>query len=615
MPHVFRRWPALPLLFLCSVFTSLPAVPEATPRDARPALERVLREESLTGVVWSLLDLNAPTPLTIGAAGLANARTGERLTPEHRVHVGSIVKTLLTTGLLRLVTEGRVALDTPVATLLPALRIENPWAATDPLRLRHLLDHTSGLDDARLWQVFSARPAPNTPLSEGLGHPGEALRLRCRPGSRHSYSNTGYTVAGMILEALTGQRYESYLEAHLLRPLGLTESTFEFVSQTGPQGDPRLAYAHFENGAPQAAVPSFLRPAGQFTTTARDMARFAQFLLGEGQLAGKPFIAESLLRQMGRPQDTEAAQAGLATGYALGLAGRDFHGARGLAHGGDTVGYRALLWLFPEERKAFFFSANCDHETARYRRIDAALCDALGVARPAPAPVATAPADVADWTGLYRRSPSRFEMFDYLDALSFARVTWDGRQLHLHPFQGATRALEPLGGRLFRAQGRSATSHVLYRTMAGAQVISDGQAHFERTSALLVVALWLSFAAGVLGLLWLLCSGLVRLVRRRDRTCEQPHFLPFLSTCALLLPVPFFLRQSFLQIGDLTFASALTALATGLLPVAMLVGLWRGLRRSTRPPIPVLDALAMLGVLQWSAVLAAYGLLPLRLWA
>ncbi len=202
-----------------------------------------LEAQGLQGAVWALVAEDGA--ITVDAAGTKDARHGQALRSGDRVHVGSVAKTLLATGVLRLVSQQRLALDTPVSELLPAVAFDNPWAASDPVRVRHLLDHTAGLDDARFSQVFSLKPNADTPLAEAFARQGP-LAVRSRPGSRHSYSNSGYTLLGMIIEAVTRSRYEAYLDAHLLRPLGMHDSTFGFTTQAGRDADPRLAMGHFE---------------------------------------------------------------------------------------------------------------------------------------------------------------------------------------------------------------------------------------------------------------------------------------------------------------------------------------------------------------------------------
>ena len=264
-------------------------------------MQRALQEEGLAGIVWVLV---SPDGDSIGAAGLANADSGEPMTTNNRVHVGSVTKTVLATGVLRLITTGRLSLDTPVSVLLPGLSFDNPWAASDPVRVRHLLAHTAGLDNLRFWQAFSLKPEVDTPLVDAFSRDPALLRLRTRPGSTYSYSNMGYALLGMVIESITGERYEHYLDANLLLPLSMHDSTFEFVSQTKLNADDRLAMGHFENGRTQGAVATYLRPAGQFTTTVVDMAIFARFLMSDGMIDGESFIATALLNAL---EDTRLA--------------------------------------------------------------------------------------------------------------------------------------------------------------------------------------------------------------------------------------------------------------------------------------------------------------------
>ncbi|KIQ95994.1 serine hydrolase domain-containing protein [Lysobacter sp. A03] len=389
----------------------------------RADIARALQEEGLVGAVWATVDDDGAA--SVDAAGFANARTARPMRADDRVQVGSIAKTLLATGLLHLATEGRIELDAPVSSVLPAVEFDNPWEATDPVLIRHLLDHTAGLDDMRLWQIFSLRATPDTPLATAFEDDKRPLRVRSKPGSRFSYSNTGYTLLGRVIEAVTDQPYERWLDDQLLRPLGMHDSTFGFVSQTGPNADARLAMGHFEDGATQDAVPMFLRPSGQFTTTAADMARFAQFLMSDGALGRKSFIDPALMRSRGHAAGTEASYAGLQVGYALGLALRDRHGTVGLCHGGDTVGFRAMLCVFPDQRRAFFVAFNADVESADYARLRGMIIDALDV-RTRPIPVVASSLDPDEWEGFYILAPNRFATFEWVDMLfGFIHVSRD----------------------------------------------------------------------------------------------------------------------------------------------------------------------------------------------
>ncbi len=615
MRRAVRPWLAAAL---CGAFaTALIAGPAGAQDPHDPltkSIETALVEEGLVGATWALV---TPAGTTIGAAGLNDASRQRPMSPDDRVQVGSVAKALVATGVLQLVTLGRIDLDAPVARYLPRVPIENRWETESPLRVRHLLDHTGGLDDARMWQVFSLRADPDAPLGDGLTHPGGTLRVRHPPGERFSYSNTGYLLLGMLIEAVTGTRYEAWLDAELLSPLEMTRSTFAFVTQAGPEADPTLAMGHFDPQTTSAAVPIHVRPASQFTTTAADMARFASFLMGDGVMDGRVLVDGDLLRGMAVPTTTEAARAGLAAGYALGLARRDRHGVVGRCHLGNIGTFRSAICLYPEQQRAFFVAFNSDPEDGRFDRVDALLVDALGLASPPLQPVGLPGVDPAEWEGLYRVRPNRFEQFAYLDELvGVTRVRWDGESLHLEPLAGTARTLAPVGGALFRAPDRREATHVLLRTTDGVPVVSDGLRTLERVSAMSVWGLWVSAAVGVVALAYLLVVGVVRSVvaLRRGAWRDEPLLWPALCFVLLLLAPALYLTQSFLAIGDPTPANVTMAVLTGALPVALVVGVVQRVRAGVGTLGARLDLAAIAGLLQWCAVLAAWGLVPLVLW-
>jgi hypothetical protein len=369
-----------------------------------------------------------------------------------------------------------------------------------------------------------------------------------------------------------------------------------------------------DDSSVQAAVPMFLRPAGQFTTTAGDMARLARFLMSDGRVDGRPFIDPELLQAMGRPEGTEAAVAGLPIGFALGLATRDRHGVVGRCHGGNTVGYRAMLCLFPEQQRAFFISVNADSESADYGQLDQALIADLQVAPPPREPTGVPQVDAAPWRGWYVPAPNRFASFAWLDTtLGAMRLRVDDSRVSLAPLQGAVIALEPASGVSYRAPDRLLPSHALIQGRDGERRISNGTQTWQRIALWRLSLLWASLALSVAGLAWILVGGTARALAR---ALPRDHALlvPLLAVLALLLPLPLFLTQSFLRLGDVTPASVSLAAVTAFLPLAMLAGLWRQFRRRPQGAIATLDNAAMLGVLQFALVLAYWGLLPLRLW-
>ncbi len=573
--------------------------------DATPRMRALLAEHGMVGASWMLL--TGDGGVVTGAAGLRHAGTAVPLTVDDRMHVGSLAKTMLATGVLRLVTEGRLALDTPLVQLLPDIHLDNPWHASDPVRLRHLLDHTAGLEDATFRHVFTSAASLDSPLVLAFR---DRTAVRTRPGSETSYSNLGYVLAAMVIERTVGERYETYLDRALLRPLGMNASSFFHVDQAA--GGPALAMGHVDGPKPQAYLPSYLRPAGQFVTTPRDMAAFAVFFMGDGRIAQREFIRADLLRQMGRPHDTAAAAAGLEVGYALGMRLRDRHGRVGLCHGGNGIGVQTMLCMYPSQRKAFFVGLNMDSETADYEGFNALLLDTLAVPRVLPVAHGIA-VPAAAWGGWYVRLPAKVPAFVYLDMLfSPVVVTADAGQLRLRPLLGDTAALTSIEGHLYRAPDRVTASHVLLNDAQG-QAWTDGTGTWRRISGWTVALLWASLVSGAVGSLYVLAAGSARLWRARRRFAGDA-LAPAWFT---LLCVPLAgakLGMSWQTMGEVSAASVALAALTAVLPLAALYGLARARQGAARWQRRA-DMVALAGLLQWCVVLTAWGLLPFRVWA
>lgn len=588
-------------------------VGQANEANLQEDIEKILVEESLTGIAWTLIGENGQASL--GTAGLQDNRAGLAFAADTRFHVGSLTKALLATGVLRLVTEGHIELDAPVLRYLPDLFSYKPPAGFSDITVRHLLDHTAGLNDSHIWQMFSERANANAPLITAFPDPEVQLRVRSEPGSRFSYSNMGYTLLGMIIEAVVGDRYETYLDKQVLAPLAMHDSTFAFTSQEGEGADPTLAWGHVDDGSRYTASPMFLRPAGQFTTTAADLARFADFLLGNGAIDSRIALGEALMRSRGKPFGTEAANGGLIAGYALGLGRRDRHGVVGYCHGGNTVGFVAMLCIFPEDHKAFAYSVNTDSETANYGRLEKLFIEALEITEAPPPSTVDPTSDISEWYGRYILSPNRFQMFEYLDTVFGAiKVSADGDSLAMTSMQRDARQLRPVGDRLYSANDRATTSHVFLRGDNGEYLISDGFLTYEKVSTVYLAAHWTSIISGLAGLLWILVAGSISLVRYRSEMFRRTEAPAYFASVLLFAPIPFFLTQSFMALGDFTLASFLLATATLLLPIGMLSTIILARKRWRMSRIELLHGAAAILVLQWCTILVATNMLPFRLW-
>lgn len=572
-------------------------------------LEKAIESENLTGAVWSTISDDI---VTTGETGLKNTNTKEILKNDDRVLIGSVTKTLIATGILRLTSQGKLDIDSPVYKILPNIPFDNPWREINPVTIRDLLNHTSGIEDARFWQVFSTKPTSTTPLEYIFSKNLSVLKVRTIPGTRFSYSNMGYSFLGLIIEKITQEPYENYLDKNLLVPLGMNSSTFQFTTQKGENIDQHLAMGHFDTGTTQENIPMFLRPAGQFTTTAKDMALLAKFLISDGVINKKSFIRKELLNQMGHPISTESYKNGLTSGYQFGLSYRDRYGVVGKFHRGNTIGYRATFYLFPEQKKGFFISFNTDSETANYEKFNSIFINHLGIDKPQKLKVKNnLPSNIDEFNGYYKMNPVRFEMFAYLDLLfNSIKLNQENNKLIVQSIQNETYTLLPVGGNLFRKVDRVNPSHVLFKN-ENITAVSDGLVTYEKINPLYLYIMWLSLILGLSGLVIVLFRGCYLFFQKKLFNRNQIITLPFLSILGFLIPIPFLINQSFLNLGDLTFANVLLAIVTGFLPLAMIINI----RKIWRNKTLTIDAIGILFILQWTIILIYWNLIPFRLWS
>lgn len=282
--------------------------------------------------------------------------------------IGSVSKTITALAVLRLRDQGRLVLDAPASTYLPALRaISGPTKDSPPITVRHLLTMTSGLGYDDFWGAVTygkSEPELAAFLARGVSF-GRA------PGERYQYSNLGYALLGQIVAAVSGKSFEAYLASDVFTPLGLTSTGYV----TGKLPVERLATGYYRDGdrlVPEKIDPDgVFAPAGGVYTTPRDLARYAAF-----QLAAYPPrddaetgpVRRSTLREMHAGQawarfaeDIPVLQRNpdgspnlTALSYGLGWAQNTTCLEEAMVqHGGYEPGYYAVIRLVPRKGVGF----------------------------------------------------------------------------------------------------------------------------------------------------------------------------------------------------------------------------------------------------------------------
>ncbi len=372
----------------------------------RNRLGELARQHGVPAASLAVLEDDRVTEV---ATGVLNVETGVESTPESVFQIGSVTKPYTAVLLMQLVDEGRVALDQKVAELLPELRLTDP-EALEQVTVQHLLTHTSGIqgdhfqdtgrgDDALAGYVDSC-------ATLGFSHP---------VGATMSYCNTGYVLAGRIVEKLTGLIWDDALRTRLLEPLGaqrtvtLPEEALRY----------RVAYGHRDDDGQQVltkhwTLPRSMGPAGQICATAADVVGFARMHLDGGIGAGgKRVLSSDAVREMQRPAVVIPDRWTLGTHWSAGWILLDWDDRSVYGHDGNTIGQSTYLRVVPTAGVAVVLLTNGGRSGDLYHALFPELLEELcGLSMPEPlAPPDRPPTvDVDPYIGVYERVGVRIEL-------------------------------------------------------------------------------------------------------------------------------------------------------------------------------------------------------------
>lgn len=278
-------------------------------------------------------------------------------TPDTVYRIGSITKQFTALMLSQLVERGRVHLSDPVDRYVPEIhRIPGGYRGAAPITLFELATHTSGLvrepDDVGLY-VHGPVADWESALLAALPH----SHFLSEPGIYYSYSNIDYALLGLALERAAGQRYVDYVQANILRPLGLEHTSF--VPNGATRSHVAAGYSVFRGKADPSGPRRELSgrgykvPNGGLFSTAGDLARFAEVWFGE---APESVLKKSTLAAM--LSHVVMADVGLTRAYGTGFMLWRRGDVIAFGHGGSVAGYLSALYLDLPSRTGVIVLAN-----------------------------------------------------------------------------------------------------------------------------------------------------------------------------------------------------------------------------------------------------------------
>ncbi len=287
---------------------SLPAAkPEAVNMDAAKLGQiRAVMEEQVKanhGAGFVTLVMRDGKVVHHEAAGMADREKRKRMEKDSLFWIASMTKSISVTAVMILVDEGKLSLDEPASKWLPELKKVKLAGGSPPKReitLRDLMSHTAGV------HFPERKPSDGAITLKAYASQLLSAPLTFEPGSNYEY-NFGITVAGRIVEIVSGQKFEDFVAARILGPLGMKDSTFHpddrlrrriaktyKTSEDGKSLEP--GYNPFITQ--DATVRHMTEPSGGLFSTAADMAHFYQMILNGGELEGKRIVSRASVAEM-----------------------------------------------------------------------------------------------------------------------------------------------------------------------------------------------------------------------------------------------------------------------------------------------------------------------------
>lgn len=325
--------------------------------EMRAFYNSTLKAEGIVGS--GLMIVRGDSVLGRAAYGLADVASGRAVDSNTIYHWASITKTFTAIAIMQLRDRGLLSLDDPIVKYVPELReVHDTFGSIDEITIRHLLSHSAGFRNGT-WPWGGDKP----------WHPFEPTRwsqlvammpyteILFKPGTRFSYSNPGFIYLGRVIEQLSGDDYEVYMEKNVLRPLGMNHSYFDRTpyhllryrsnNYTVTNGQLIANGLDFDTGITVSN--------GGLNAPLTDMAKYLKFLVGAPGISedAKNVLARSSIEEMWRPVLPNIQGDGQPSG-SVGLACfiTEVNGKRIIGHTGSQASFLSFFYLNPETRSA-----------------------------------------------------------------------------------------------------------------------------------------------------------------------------------------------------------------------------------------------------------------------
>ncbi|HYH03535.1 MAG TPA: serine hydrolase domain-containing protein [Bacillota bacterium] len=316
-------------------------------------IEAQMKKYEVTGLSIALVD--DQHVVWAQGFGKANLQPETDVTPDTLFRIGSISKLFTATAIMRLVEAGKINLDQPLQTYIPEFSIKSRFHHPGLITIRSILTHHSGLPEQLERGFSSVNPEYFTSILTDLKNEYVAYQ----PNYIYAYSNLGFSLLGIVIERVTGQKFNDYMESEILKPLGMNRSSFILREDMKPY----FSQSYSKGSSFQEQLYRDL-PAGTMYSSVNQMCNFLKMVFAEGRFQQRNLLEKETLAKMLTPQNHGVP---LDFNFRIGLAwhlsdttGKLKHAGKVAKHGGDTTYYHSSLMTLPEHQLGVIVLTNTD---------------------------------------------------------------------------------------------------------------------------------------------------------------------------------------------------------------------------------------------------------------
>ena len=307
-------------------------------------IEQGMSRDDVTGLSIALVD--DQDVVWMQGFGYADKQAQLKASPDTVYHLGSIAKVFTASAAMQLAGQGKLDIDQPLQKYLPEFSIKSRFGDIRAITPRNIMTHHSGLPGNWVHGMSERHPQPFTDQVTAV----KDEYLAGPPNTVFAYSNLGVSLLGAAIGEVSGECYASYMNSHLLHPLGMMHNGFEA----------RIPGRAYRNGNEVEAFPLRDLPSGGLNSSVSDMTHFMRMVFADGKYDGRQIMQPELLHEMlkvqnpGLPLDFDFKM-----GLGWMLSGVDVPRAGTVAsHGGTTLNYHTMMAILPEHKLGVLVFSN-----------------------------------------------------------------------------------------------------------------------------------------------------------------------------------------------------------------------------------------------------------------